>query len=665
MIEKNLIREAVFESMNVIPEDVFKESMLAVADASSSVLANTLGPYARTSIIDDGTYKYPTKDGMNVLRRLRFSDAFYQSLLTFIHQISRKLVSTVGDGTTTALVSACKFINFYETLSGREYHRIRSLRQAELIDILKEIAENVERIITSSEYGLIRKIDTSENATYDDIKNIALVSSNGNEEVANAISYLYAQTHNPNIYVTIDAVNSLEAEVQKGYKFDGSLLNHKIYANTDGGAFEASESIMVCLIDHNVTYSYHGKFLNMLIAHANKAGKQILIIAPNFDDTFLTLIGTQLNNLREQGQIPSLMLMQGAVSLSLHKKYYQDLAKIAKTEVLNKEHIRIVYTLTEPAEDNQEAIQQILSTYVRRDENGNPVPISAEDIIKEHVGYLNDVKIDTKQMICAIDNTSDTYKLHVKEVTEHFKELKEIDDKSSVSSKDFMQEYLRYSRLLGNLGIIRVGGESDIEKMCLKDSVDDAVLACKSAFENGYVRGLNITTLKALSILRDEISTGKITLKNEDDSVIALTLIDIFEKVFNSVNGIIFQNKYHNDIQDATQAATSISNVCIANDSVYDLIDEKFYEWNASYIPPIINPANTDIEIFKAIVSFLSLLITSNQMVTLNKFMGLKKTKADEFMEKVDEKAVEADTVMKTILPALKEVARCVGEKNN
>ena len=660
MLEKDLIREAVFESMNVIPEDIFKESMLAVADASSGVLANTLGPYARTSIIDDGTYKYPTKDGMNVLRRLRFSDPFYQSLLSFIHQISRKLVSTVGDGTTTALVAACKFINLYETLSGRDYSRVRSLRQAELIDILKEISDNVERIITSEEYGLIRKVKTDNTAVYDDIKNIALVSSNGNEEVANAIAYLYEQTNNPNIYVTIDAVTSLVAEVQKGYKFDGHLLNQKIYANTDGGTFEANESILVCMLDHNVTYAYHGKLLNMLIQYANKLGKQILIIAPNFDDTFLTLIGTQLNNLREQGQIPSIMLMQGATSLSLHKKYYQDLAKVAKTEVMNKEHIRIIYTLTEPTEENRDEINQILSTYLRTDENGNPVPISADDIIKEHVGILNDVKIDTKQMICGIDTKSDTYKLHVNEVSKEFEELKEKDSKSSTSSKDYMQEYLRYSRLLGNLGIIKVGGESDIEKMCLKDSVDDAVLACKSAFENGYVRGFNITTLTALNILREEILNNKTKICADESTTIGLTLINIFEMVFNAVNGLIVQNKFHNGIDDAIQMATAISNTCIDNNMVYDLVAEGYYDWDTSEIPPIINPANTDIEIFKAIVSFLSLLITSNQMITLNKFMGLKKTKADELKESANNKAYEAETIVNTILPALKEVASSI-----
>lgn len=663
MLAKNLIRESVFESMNVVPEDIFKESMMAVADASSSILENTLGPYARTSIIDDGTFKYPTKDGMNVLRRLRFNDVFYQSLLSFILQISHKLVSTVGDGTTTALVAACKFITFYETYVGRNYSRVRSLRQADLVELLKAIANEVEKIINNPEMGLIRKVDTSESSNFDDIYQIAYVSSNGNREVADAIRYLYENTHNPNIYVTIDAVDHLEAEIQKGYKFDGRLLNRKIYANTDSGAFESTESMMVALFDHNITYSHHGKIINMLLQHANAAGKQILIIAPNFDDTFLTLIGTQLNNLREKGQIPSLMMMQGSTSLMLHKQYYQDLSKIAKTECFNKEHIRIIYTLSEPTEENKDAIQEILNTYITT----SGAPVTAEDIMKEHIGYLKEVKIDDKQLICAIDSTSDTYKLHLDAVTKEFMELKEKNDHASTPSKDFMQGYLRYSRLLGNLGIIRVGGESDIEKMCLKDSIDDAVLACRSAYEDGYVRGFNLTTLAALDQLKREVESGESELLesfSEDYRADILTLIELFNDTYTAVNARILNNKYGDAENEYITEAGKIQRTCLNDNMVYNLVTdtyESFAEGTSAKVPSVINPARTDIEVFKAIVSILSLLITSNQMITTNKFLGLKKTKADEIIDKANDKAFEASTVMDALYPTLEKLAGAIG----
>ena len=73
---ENLIRE-VRSKMNVIEGDEFRETFIAVSEVVSSVLSKTLGPYASTTAIDDGTgFTYPTKDGWHVISNLTFRTLF-------------------------------------------------------------------------------------------------------------------------------------------------------------------------------------------------------------------------------------------------------------------------------------------------------------------------------------------------------------------------------------------------------------------------------------------------------------------------------------------------------------------------------------------------------------------------------------------------------------
>jgi chaperonin GroEL len=74
------------------------------------------------------------------------------------------------------------------------------------------------------------------------------------------------------------------------------------------------------------------------------------------------------------------------------------------------------------------------------------------------------------------------------EVTERVKELWEAHDASTkASDRDFIKQ--RIASLTGGIGIIYVGGNSDIEQKETYDRVDDAVCAVRSALEEGILPG--------------------------------------------------------------------------------------------------------------------------------------------------------------------------------
>ena len=187
MVTKEFIDD-IKVGTNVIDGNEYKDTLQAVSDITCEIVTKTLGPYASTTVIDDGVSTYSTKDGWSVVNRLRFSDSIENILFGFIKDISFNLNSKVGDGTTTAIVAANKFIKEFrswmdETRNNKssEFHR---LRQA---DVLKTIENTANEIIAElKSEDRVMHIQTS-----DDVRKIAYISTNGNDDVSDIIKNIY------------------------------------------------------------------------------------------------------------------------------------------------------------------------------------------------------------------------------------------------------------------------------------------------------------------------------------------------------------------------------------------------------------------------------------------------------------------------------------------
>ena len=112
MVNQNFIKD-IKTGMNIVDGDEYKDILEAITDITCDIVVKTLGPYAATTVIDDGVSTYSTKDGWSVVNRIHFGDSIENTLYKFIKDISFTLNSRVGDGTTTAIVTAKMFINIF------------------------------------------------------------------------------------------------------------------------------------------------------------------------------------------------------------------------------------------------------------------------------------------------------------------------------------------------------------------------------------------------------------------------------------------------------------------------------------------------------------------------------------------------------------------------
>lgn len=627
---------------NIITGEEYLETMLTLADVGAEMVVKTLGPFGKTTIIDDGSFTYPTKDGWSILKRLRFNDPIFNTLYGVLKQVSFDLVNKVGDGTTTAFIGATIFMH---TLN--DYANQVDFRQTEFLNTLTDITNKIIETLKSSEY--VRKIDVTGDFT--DIYKIAYVSSNGNSKLAGMIQEIYQKTQNPNIFITLDTGDSLTCEIQSGYKLDCFPINQKGYRNSDDGTYSLSERALIAIFDHNVTYNEHEKIIGALSRYAASKNCTVFIFAPHFDDIMTNIIGTSVNSMLQQGQIPNIMIIQVPLSMNIHRQYLSDLVLLTNAQVFDYGKVRafnvLVHNQTAKAEDKIE--DALLNT----DQYNFVEPT---DVLDMCLGKTNKIVVGEKYVLIqdyeSIVNKT-LYENTLDDVKKTFKELKEKANKNTnMLQKDYMDAYQHYTKLFGKMGIIKVGGASELEKHCLKDAVDDSVLACRSAFDHGYIRGLNLATMSVINNMLLDESIEKTPLEHD-------VLVMLFNTFFNMSMSVL-RNKFNDNVtrevtlkkdgeEDKIYVLTNetILSTAVNNNYGYDLVNEQFMP-DAECT--VVNSTLTDVEILKGIVSILSMMLTSNQFLSINRnydrTMGRKQQQEAKIREKVETYSAIADMIL-------------------
>lgn len=595
---------------NIIPQDEYIDTLITIADVASDMVVKTLGPYGKTTMLNDGVFTYPTKDGWSVLKSLRFNDAVFNVLYEVLKQVSFNMVSIVGDNTTGSFVAAVKFMHIIiDNILTKNY------RQADVVSMIKDIGDQIIENIENSKY-----VKHSTDPDYNDIYMIACVSSNGNEKLAKMIQSIYKETNNPNIYVTLDPRRELSYDIQVGYKLDCNPIQQRLYVNSDDHTFIMKQPAIVAIFNHNVTYQEHGHMIEFISSYALSLNKKVFVLAPYYDDVISNVIGMNVNRMVNEGKMPNIMIIQVPLSNRAQTNYMNDVILLTGAQVIDIGKVRKF----------NELIRGSKSEDSGKNDEDEEIPMqydfkSPEEIITTCVGTVVSSVVGKNYLLIEdYENVvnKQVYNERMHEVEEEYKELKAKMDKSTTPLyKDYMNAYQHYTKLYGKMGTIHVGGASELEKHFMKDAVDDAVLACRSAFEYGYVRGLNLTTLNVIDKMMKNKERSE--MENEILKAFFATFFELSLEVFNNANGdkvtphatIIFERNNY-DPQTNMMSPDEIIQYCIDNESGYDIVSQTIVPDERC---PIINSVRSDTETIKAIVGILSIVLTSNQFLTINR----------------------------------------------
>jgi len=508
-----------------------------------NAVKSTLGPAGKTVIIQRKD-KLPilTKDGISVAKELSPKDEKIKLGADLAISIAQKQLDSVGDGTSTACVLGQALVN-------------NGVRQIELASdtatinrtSLKKGIEKARDYVISRLDEIATPVDTDER-----LIQVATISANGDEKLGKIVAEAYTKVGKSGV-VTVEETKerNINLVFKEGMTLDRGWTSQYFITNYENQTAEYTNP-MVLLCNARIS---NFKSLVNVIEPAIANGQAVILIAEGFDSNVTQ--GLVMNRLRNNSKIAC-----------IEAPGYGD----RRLEMLRDLG---VYLGAEVAEDPMGMKLEMFSTA----NMGSCEKI----IIKKDETIIRGGKGDPKKIKARVDS--------IRGVMGATKDSDQYE-------KDMLNK--RLAALTTGVAIIQVGGSSEEEIRELKDRVDDAQWACKSALEEGFLPGAGNPIL----VISEELEEHFKDLTNTDE----LLGIKIFKNALKAPFKAILDNagiSFDNIQKEILEKKNINYGYDARNLKLVNLIDSG-----------IIDPVKATKGAIYAATSIASLILTSDVCIT-------------------------------------------------
>jgi chaperonin GroEL len=410
----------------------------------------TLGPDGVNALLPRTYNRGPriTNDGVTISENIKLKDPHEALAAEAFKEGSKKTNELAGDGTTTTAVIGGHLIK--EIFTDMISTDIPSLGKNKNVKSVRAIRKELK---TTKEL-VIEKI--KENSipvkTLADLEKIAIVSiGKEDEETAKAVAKLVWEIGRDEegnfVDNHIDVVEGykdiIETEVIKGMKFPAKAIRQFL---TNPDRFEmVCEDVPVFITNYKIDNA--GEFVD---AFDSIRPQKIAVFAPDFSNSVLISFAQSWK---------AGIFIYPIKCPSLRTEQLEDLAAYTGATVLDKEAGRKLKSVC------QNDLGFAKKIVVKDTEN-------REDAVL--IGGKGEKLISTTNNQTLIFNRTEILKGQMKEARDEF-------------TKVSLQK--RIANLSSAVGIIRVGATTSKEGLYLKLKIEDGQYACKSALQEGYVKG--------------------------------------------------------------------------------------------------------------------------------------------------------------------------------
>lgn len=402
-----------------------RRAMLEGMRIAVDVVIDTFGPRGKVFAYNNGTNTILSKDGVTALKKIKLSDELKDMGVKFVTEASDKANYHNGDGSSTTAIltyAMCKAMNGLID-QGFDINLIRTC--------ITEIRDFIFNLLSNF------KCDIDDEKQ---IHDIAFISANGDEEMANLITQAFTSIGDKGLVSYADSqsrygesslVLSTGCEIGKGY-----ISSKCVNSANDQAIFE---DVYVAIFRDVIEDLDHFKMFIQLMH-----GHNLLVIAPDYSDevaAFYTNTAAKDNNV---------FIRTPGYSRESIQRENEDLAVIFNTQIIGED-----IQLEEMTYDKCGHAESIVATKNNVVVTG---PSTDVDRKKEYVDILQGL----------IDHQDPTHALSSDEIT-------------NIKS--------RIAKLEGGIATIYVGALSNQELSERKDRVDDALNAVRNALNGGFVVG--------------------------------------------------------------------------------------------------------------------------------------------------------------------------------
>ena len=411
------------------------QGMVAVADAVSA----TAGPGGRTIAIQQswGAPKV-TKDGVTVAKSITLQSAEGEGAKMLV-QASEKTGRDAGDGTTATCI-------FAKSIAEEGLKAIS--KGVKSTEVKKGIDRAVKDIVDSLKKHS-KKIETNE-----EIKQVATISANGDEEIGQFIADAIAKVGERGV-ITVEEARGLttELEIVEGLQFDQGYLSPYFMTNPEKQLVE---------FDNPLLFLYDGKITSLqsilpMLETVSQSGRPLVIIADEVENEPLTAL--VVNHMKG---ILKCCAVKAPSFGDIRRFIMEDIAILTGGEFITTQYGK-----------------------------------KLEELSGECLGTCAKIKITpTETIIINGAGDKDALAERVEQLTQ------EIENTESSYDKEKLRE--RLAKLTGGVAVIKVGGATEIEVKEKKDRVDDAACATRAALEEGVLPGGGISLIKITNAMSDK-----------------------------------------------------------------------------------------------------------------------------------------------------------------
>lgn len=427
-------------------DDARQAALAGIAELEKAVIT-TLGPKGRCVILDDGTgHPKITKDGVSVSREVKSKDPFKNVGIDFIHEAGEKTDGVAGDGTTTTIllsselaIEGCKLV-----ASGHDpVELVKGIDNATL-DVLNAL-DKYSTVLTDDE----------------DIKHIATISGNNDEELGNIVYEAYTSIGENGIVNVADShKKDGETTVQysTGMEYPKGLSTSHFMNDLKNEKFHA-EDPLIMLFDYDVTLEDAEKVLQ----DASRARKPIVFITSGIDDN----LDSSMQQFVEKKRISFAWVKPDGFARYQMTEHLNDLAALLHTYVIN-----------EPKEIADFDVSKV----------------GTED---DMFGHCEAIDITMKKTtIVGPKGTEQEISDRVAAIQKEIEE-RENDVETGISEEEVKVLKQRIAKLQGGVATILVGGLSETRVKELLDRYVDATHAVEAAIKEGIAPGGGVALLRS------------------------------------------------------------------------------------------------------------------------------------------------------------------------
>lgn len=545
------------QAWNVVEQDQFKPRLRRVFTQAAEMLIRTLGPDGGTTIIENFGEVHITKDGWNIMKKIHFRDGIDNTIFHLITSIAAQVVTRVGDGTTSSIVSANELFKKIE--SSKE---LSGIRPKDLMDRLSNIATVISNEVLQASI----KIDLNDTESLDNIYRLASVSTNGDTAIPTIIKDIYDKTRNPHIEYVKSRTNRTAYEIVEGYQLSATFIDHIFINNAEDGTCDIQKPLIL-MFNHTISKDHFDYIIIKVVQQAMNDDRRVVVIAPMYDQLLLNMIKTQCNAEIRGSGTTSVVYNRIPLVNNLSHEMYNDFAILSGASIIR--------------------------------ENDFAQIVDGEVPLEDFVGEVDHMSIGIHKInVQGFPKRNESmYTVAMSDALSKFKKVEENNQDLNIITPELYELKKRISKLSCKMGVIHVGGNSQLEKTANFDLVEDAVRACESAFNYGFNIGGNLIIPITIAKLKERNAIAESEL----------ALYNLFDAAFREVFAHVIRNRF---TDYSNEAIHEIVDNCVKQEQQFDLITEE-------YGVSVINPCHTDIEILKAATSIIALLVTSNQFVKI------------------------------------------------